>query len=86
MKKFICVRGWKRNPTNDIIEEWEYNKLPDDVKNRNFKEYVVKPDTEPVTEVSGVEETPSSTDVHETKPTHSRFKTFTVDDDDYKEE
>ena len=88
MKKFICVRGWKRNPTNDIIEEWEYNKLPDEVKNRNFKEYIPTPEPtpapEPAKEVPPVVVPP--TVVAEPKSTHSRFKPFTIEDSDSKGE
>jgi len=80
LKKFICTRGWKRNPTGDVIEEWEYNKLPDEVKNRNFKEYVpetVKVEPEIVVPEPVKEEPVQPVSV---KPVHQRFKTFNVED------
>tara|TARA_R110000868_G_scaffold9099_4_gene46044 strand:+ start:29 stop:295 length:267 start_codon:yes stop_codon:yes gene_type:complete len=84
LKKFICTRGWKRNPTNDIIEEWEYNKLPDEVKNRNFKEYIPTPETKPTSkpEPKPVLEVPVvvAPPVVEPKLTNSRFKPFAVED------
>lgn len=65
MKKYICLRGWQRNPTGAILEEWEYNKLPEEVKQRNFKEHIAEAIPEPVKKV-------------EWKPRKS--PSFTVDD------
>ena len=72
MKKFICVRGWKRNPTGEVIEEWQYNKLPDEVKNRNFKEVVPEPIVKPVT-ITEI--------LTAAKSVHPKFKPFNVADD-----
>lgn len=84
MKKFICVRGWKRNPTGEIIEEWQYNKLPDEVKSRNFKEHLEEESKPIVVETpKKVEEVPFKT---EQKPTHQKFKPFTLEDLEVKNE
>jgi len=79
LKKFICVRGWQRNPTGAILEEWEYNRLPDEVKNRNFKEHLPEPVVvpEPIPVAPTVVAPPV---VVEPKSTHTRFKPFSVDD------
>jgi len=90
LKKYICIRGWKRNPTNDIIEEWEYNKLPQEIKDRHFKEYEEpKPVEKPVIKAVPVLEkaidfptievpvvTPPIEDLNPKKP----FKGFKGDD------
>lgn len=52
MKKYRCVRGWVRNSTGEIIEEWQYNKLPDEIKNRNFEEYVEPVVEQPIKPIS----------------------------------
>jgi len=47
LKKYICVRDWQRHSKGTIIEEYEYNRLPHEIKERgNFKEY--NPEPEPV--------------------------------------
>lgn len=83
MKKFICVRGWQRNPTGEVIEEWQYNKLPDEVKSRNFKEVV--PDE--VVETKAVPKVePVIESIAPPKTSHTRFKPFNVDEVSSKDE
>lgn len=35
MKKYKCTAAWVRHRVGQVIEEWEYNKLPIEIK-RNF--------------------------------------------------
>lgn len=82
MKNYICTRGWQRNSTGEIIEEWQYNKLPDEVKKRNFKEYV----PEPVEEKPVLKEVPKPiTRIEEVRHTPPKFKPFSVEDTESKE-
>lgn len=54
---YICVRAWVRHPLGTIIPEWEYNKLPQEIKDSNsFRIYV--------------EPTLVDKSKHETKPTN----------------
>ena len=40
-KQYICVRAWRRHSLGTIITEWEYNKLPHEIKDGNhFKVHV----------------------------------------------
>lgn len=48
MKKYICVRDWIRHSKGTIIEEYEYNRLPHEIKTRgNFAEYNPEPEIVP---------------------------------------
>jgi hypothetical protein len=80
LKKYICTRGWQRNSTGDILEEWEYNRLPDEVKNRNFKEYVAEQPAKPTPRpVENIKPKPS-------KPEPQKLEWFNLDEVDSKEE
>ena len=37
-KLFRCIKSWQRNLVGDIVEEWEYLKYPNDVRERHFVE------------------------------------------------
>lgn len=38
---YICVRAWVRHPLGTIIPEWEYKKLPQEIKDsKSFQIYV----------------------------------------------
>lgn len=54
-KQYICTRGWKRESTGTIIDEWTWKKYPQEVQENNFKlfepEVVIEPDPEPVVEI-----------------------------------
>lgn len=39
MRKFICTSGWIRNKKGEILTQWEYNRLPQEIKDGNFEEY-----------------------------------------------
>ena len=80
MKKFICIRGWQRNSKDEIIEEWQYNKLPEEVKSRNFQEY----NPQPVVEKKPVKEIPKP--IEDVKPAPTRFRPFSVEDVESKED
>lgn len=39
--KYVCVRAWRRHSLGTIITEWEYNKLPQEIKDsKSFQIYV----------------------------------------------
>jgi hypothetical protein len=39
--KYVCVRAWRRHSLGEIITEWEYNKLPQEIKDsKSFQIYV----------------------------------------------
>lgn len=82
MKKYICVRGWERNSKGDIVEEWLYNKYPEEVKERHFEIYnpvseVVAPVVEKQKEEKPVE-TVKDSFIVETQ--NKRFKPFSIED------
>lgn len=35
-KQYICIRAWTRNSVGDVLTEWEYTKLPYEVKNETY--------------------------------------------------
>lgn len=87
MKKYICIRGWQRNSVGDIIEEWQYNKYPEEVKERNFKIY--EPEPKQVKEIKSKTlttkletitiDSPKKEEIkHEVTP---KFKSFNLEED-----
>lgn len=81
MKQYICTRGWQRNSKDDIIDEWQYNKYPEEVKERNFKVYEPEPVKPVKKEV--VEKVEKQVPVVSPKmeQTTTRFKPFNLEDD-----
>lgn len=48
--KYICTRAWRRHSLGTIITEWEYNKLPQEIKDSNsfIKHFPVFQTAQPV--------------------------------------
>mgnify|MGYP000903966444 CR=1 FL=1 len=38
MKTFKCVKAWSRHGLGTVLNEWEYNKLPINIKSGHFQE------------------------------------------------
>jgi hypothetical protein len=35
--KYKCIRSWARHSIGDVVEEYEYNRLPHEIKGVNFE-------------------------------------------------
>jgi len=38
LKTFKCVKAWSRHGLGTVLNEWEYNKLPINIKSGHFQE------------------------------------------------
>lgn len=52
MKTFKCVKAWSRHGLGTVLNEWEYNKLPINIKSGHFQEV-----TQPIVVDSPVKQT-----------------------------
>jgi hypothetical protein len=68
---YICVRAWKRHSLGTIIPEWEYNKLPQEIKDSNSFRIHVEP-------------TLVDKSKHETKPTNPIVPSPIKTEDDFR--
>jgi hypothetical protein len=39
MAQFKCIRNWARNTKGDILEQYEYNRIPQELKLTHFEVY-----------------------------------------------
>lgn len=39
MARFKCIRNWARNTKGDILEQYEYNRIPQELKLTHFEVY-----------------------------------------------
>jgi len=37
MDKYICTKEWPRHAKGDVIEAWEYNRIPREIQQEHFK-------------------------------------------------
>lgn len=83
MPNYKCLRGWQRHSAGTIINEWEFNKLPVNIKG-NFEEIRDKVHVQVKERVVQAEPQPEPTPIEPIKPNPFKPKSKVETENDFR--